>query len=289
MENMGHEVTMNFFNLWNPVILLFVVVVLLLYMRSIVWRKERYSDEEPVSGKQKALFITGMALFYIGQGSPLNFIGQHYLFSAHMLQQSILYLIMPIFILRGLPEWMLVPIQRNKVSYAVLRFFSHPLIAILLFNTLFSIYHVPFVMDNLMAHEFALLGYHAVLLFCAFMMWMPIFTPLTDEEPMSGLKKLAYVFANGVLLTPACALIIFANAPIYSMYQNVNVPFEFLSVLEDQQLGGTLMKIIQEIVYGIVLFVIFRKWYTTERKVEEELSDEPKEGVIYMHESLNKA
>jgi putative membrane protein len=289
MENMGHEVTMNFFNLWNPVILLFVVVVLLLYMRSIVWRKERYSDEEPVSGKQKALFITGMALFYIGQGSPLNFIGHHYLFSAHMLQQSILYLIMPIFILRGLPEWMLGPIQRNKVSYAVLRFFSHPLIAILLFNTLFSIYHVPFVMDNLMAHEFALLGYHVVLLFCAFMMWMPIFTPLTDEEPMSGLKKLAYVFADGVLLTPACALIIFANAPIYSMYQNVNVPFQFLSVLEDQQLGGTLMKIIQEIVYGIVLFVIFRKWYTTERKVEEELSDEPKEGVIYMHESLNKA
>ena len=38
--------------------------------------------------------------------------------------------------------------------------------------------------------------------------------------------------------------------------------------LYDQQLGGVLMKIIQEIVYGTMLFFIFIDWYRKEREKE---------------------
>ena len=76
------------------------------------------------------------------------------------------------------------------------------------------------------------------------MMWFPVFCPLPELNRLNDLKKMAYIFGNGVLLTPACALIIFADSIIYDMYANVTVPFAHLSPLDDQQLGGVIMKII---------------------------------------------
>jgi putative membrane protein len=260
----------GFFDLWNPVLLLLVVVAGFVYGKLVNSNKESIKGAEPVSLRQKLAFYTGLALFYIGQGSPINYIGHHYLFSIHMLQQTILYLTVPIFIWTGLPEWMLRPLVRNRSVHALLSFFTKPLIAIFMFNILLSFYHMPFIMDGLMKHSLWLLGYHLVLMVTAFLMWFPVFGPLPELSRLSDLKKIGYIFANGMLLTPACALIIFSNTLIYEMYTNVNVPFAHLSPLDDQQLGGVLMKIIQEIVYGSVLAYVFFKWYRRERLKEHD-------------------
>ncbi|WP_068776852.1 cytochrome c oxidase assembly protein [Paenibacillus sp. FJAT-26967] len=268
---------MGFFDLWNPVVLLFVVVVGLVYHNLTSPSKAEAEGREPLRTKMRLSFYTGLALFYIGQGSPLSYIGHHYLFSVHMVQQSILYLIMPVFILNGIPDWLIRPIFKNKIAKGILKFVTQPLIAILAFNLLFSIYHLPLIMDALMKNEWMLTGYHTLLLLTAFAMWFPVFGPLKEYANYSGLVKMAYIFGNGILLTPACALIIFADVSLYEMYRNAVVPFSALPLLEDQQLGGVLMKIIQEIVYGTVLAMVFFKWYRTEREQEEELSDEPSE------------
>jgi putative membrane protein len=260
----------GFFDLWNPVLLLLVVVAGFVYGKLVNANKESIKGAEPVSLRQKLAFYTGLMLFYIGQGSPINYIGHHYLFSIHMLQQTILYLTVPIFIWTGLPEWLLRPLVRNRLVHALLSFFTNPLIAIFMFNILLSIYHMPLIMDSLMKHSLWLLGYHLVLMVTAFLMWFPVFGPLPELGRLSDLKKIGYIFANGVLLTPACALIIFSDTLLYEMYTNVTVPFAHLSPLDDQQLGGVLMKIIQEIVYGSVLAYVFFKWYRRERLMEQD-------------------
>jgi putative membrane protein len=273
----------GFFQLWNPVLFLVIVVIGLLYARLAGSWRGSFTDSEPISNGKKLSFYTGLLLFYIGQGSPINFIGHHYLFSFHMLQQTILYLTVPIFIWSGLPAWMLRPVVRNKAIYGLLSFFSRPLIAIFLFNILFSIYHMPFIMDGLMRNEWLHLAYHTILLASGFMMWFPVFCPLPELNRLSELKKIAYIFGNGVLLTPACALIIFADSLLYETYRNAVVPFVYLSPIEDQQLGGVIMKIIQEIVYGSVLAIIFFRWYRSERSSEK---DEYPDGMDH-HESMN--
>lgn len=271
----------GFFDLWSPVILLVVVVVGYVYSRFIAKGNGNFADAKPVSANQKLSFYSGIALFYIGQGSPINYIGHHYLFSVHMLQQTILYLIVPIFIWLGTPAWVLRLVMNNLVIRSVISFFTRPLIALFLFNMLFSIYHMPFIMDNLMKNDVWLFGYHTILLFTAFMMWFPVFSPLPEINRLNDLKKIGYIFGNGLLLTPACALIIFANSTLYDMYANVTVPFAHLSPMDDQQLGGVIMKIIQEIVYGATLAYIFFRWYRRERKEDEAMD------LMEMHESLN--
>jgi putative membrane protein len=280
----------GFFELWNPVLLLVIVVVGYTYRHFVAKGKGNSANIEPVSVSQQISFYVGLTLFYIGQGSPINYIGHHYLFSMHMLQQTILYLIVPICIWLGTPAWMMRSIMKITVIRGIFSFFTRPLIALFLFNMLFSIYHMPLVMDYLMINDLSLFGYHTVLLFTAFMMWFPVFCPLPEMNRLNDLKKMAYIFGNGILLTPACALIIFADTIIYDMYANVTVPFAHLSPLDDQQLGGVLMKIVQEVVYGATLAYIFFRWYRRERKEDDDMDlIEAQEGLNNQGGNWNRA
>ncbi|WP_260115433.1 cytochrome c oxidase assembly protein [Paenibacillus hexagrammi] len=190
----------GFFDLWSPVLLILLIVVGSVYSHFVAKANTSSSEQPPVTRGKKLSFYTGLVLFYIGQGSPIDYIGHHFLFSFHMLEQTMLYLIVPIFIWCGLPDWMVRPVLQSKVIGTVFNFFTRPLIALFMFNMLFSVYHMPFIMDGLMRHEFILLLYHLVLLAAAFIMWYPVFCPVPEFDRMTDLKKIGYIFGNGVLL-----------------------------------------------------------------------------------------
>ena len=90
---------------------------------------------------------------------------------------------------------------------------------------------------------------------------------------MRGWKRLGYIFAGGALLTPACALIIFSDTPMFALYKEGSTLAPILPPLQDQQLGGVLMKIIQEIAYGIALGYNFYLWVAQERAKERNMKD----------------
>ncbi|CAM3499598.1 MULTISPECIES: cytochrome c oxidase assembly factor CtaG [Brevibacillus] len=279
--------TFGFRGTWNPELIVLTVLIGVAYYSFIGPLRHTFPDAEPVSLRQKIMFSAGLLLFYFSLGSPLNVSG-HFLFSAHMLQQSLLYLVMPLLILAGTPKYLF----RYLASYGwirmILKIFTHPLPAVILFNALFSFYHVPFILDlamnNLAMHNLI----HLILLIAAFFMWMPVIAPVPEIHRLTHLQKLAYIFANGVLITPACALIMFAGAPMYDTYLNgptmLCAPFFSAPIdksmftitmdpLEDQRLGGILMKLMQELNYGIVLAYVFTTWYRKER-------DQPDEGLL---------
>lgn len=56
-------------------------------------------------------------------------------------------------------------------------------------------------------------------------MWWQIINNLKEYNTLSVLEKTIYIFANGMLLLPSCALIIFADSPLYQTYsdpENIN-------------------------------------------------------------------
>jgi putative membrane protein len=276
--------------LWSPFFLLFLLCIAVIYMLIVGPWRHKFTDEGPATPKQKAYFLTGIVLLYLCKGSPIDLLG-HLMFSAHMVQMAVLYLIIPQCFILGIPNWLYERMFAVRAVKKTFLFFTKPLIALLLFNGLFSFYHVPLIFDVIKTNAL----YHAVvttaIFIVAFFMWWPLVNKLPQWQTISGLKKVGYIFADGVLLTPACALIIFANSPLYQTYTdpqawltalqlcvpkgtlaslNLTGPQMFLSMspLHDQQLGGVLMKIIQEIVYGTMLFFIFIDWYHKERAKE---------------------
>ncbi|HEY0829084.1 MAG TPA: cytochrome c oxidase assembly factor CtaG [Bacilli bacterium] len=277
----------DFQSLWSPWFMILMMLIIGLYFAMIGPLRHRFSGSAPVGIGKQSLFVTGIILYYIAQGSPLYLLG-HLMFSAHMVSMSLAYLIVPPLILLGLPVWFLRSLINLPAIKKMITFLTHPIFTLLLFNMLFSFYHFPMVFDYIMTHYFIHAVYFMALLAAAFLMWWTIVCPVPEMDRLSELKKMGFIFANGVLLTPACALIIFANTTLYGTFSDphtwadalgycvpANTAFlierfsgpEFFALvppLEDQQLGGVIMKLIQEFVYGTILFFIFYKWYRRE-------------------------
>ncbi|OMP68771.1 cytochrome c oxidase assembly factor CtaG [Domibacillus epiphyticus] len=287
--------------LWSPlfiVILLFMTV--LFFLLTVKWRKN-FIHSEPLTKRQAVLFLTAIVVLFAVKGSPIDLLG-HIMMTYHMIQMGILYLVVPPLLIKAIPWWVWKAVIEMPVIRPVFSFATRPLIALIFFNGLFSFYHIPLIFDFIKMSAVLHSLYTVVLFFFAIFMWWPLVNEQPEGHGLHGLKKVGYIFANGILLTPACALIIFAAAPLYATYTdgstwlkamelcvppstlsglNLSGPelFSNMPPLEDQKTGGIVMKVIQEIVYGVVLAQVFFEWF----RKEEEQADQITEAALARH------
>ncbi|MFJ7728898.1 cytochrome c oxidase assembly factor CtaG [Neobacillus sp. NPDC097160] len=288
--------------LWSPYFLLILVAMTIAYFLITITFRSKFVGSEPLTGKQAALFLTAMILLYAIKGSPLDLMG-HLMFYIHGITMVILVLLIPPLFILSIPQWLWRRILNVKWFNSLFKLFTKPVVAVLLFNGFFSFYHIPIVFDHVMQNRFYHGGYSIVLCVLALFMWWSLISPLPEYQPLSGIKKVAYLFANSMLITPACALIIFSDSSLYatyhdpevwgqvmslcvgpSVFSNLNLSgpelFSSMSLVDDQRLGGVVMKIIQEIIYAVVLAQVFFEWY---RKDQEESEREMKNHILNPH------
>ncbi|MEX2414712.1 MAG: cytochrome c oxidase assembly factor CtaG [Paenibacillaceae bacterium] len=271
--------------LWSPSMLIVVTILAVWYILAVdQFRLRWFKESSPVRKEKKIAMLSGLAIYYLAQGGPLDLLS-HLVFSMHMLSMSLSYLVVPPLIIYGTPDWMLRRVLGVPPIGKIVRNITHPILTLVLFNILFSLYHFPIVLDYVMTNYLVHTIFFIILLVSAFMMWWNVISPLPEYERLTDVQKMGYVFANGVLLTPACALIIFADSTLYATYSDPTVwakalgycvplgsdvilsmfngpgDFAFFPPLDDQQFGGVMMKLMQEIMYGIILFYIFMRWF----------------------------
>ncbi|WP_409305301.1 cytochrome c oxidase assembly factor CtaG [Peribacillus sp. SCS-155] len=286
--------------LWSPYFFVALVLLTIAYFILTTKYRSRFSGSERHTAGQVSLFVTFMVLLYIIKGSPLDLLG-HIMFSAHMVQMAVLYLVMPPLLIISIPNWIWRKLFTLSAFDRIFSFFTKPLIGLLVFNLLFSFYHIPLLFDFIKTDMWIHAIYTSVLFVTAIFMWFPLVNQLEEKQTLTGLYKIGYIFGNGILLTPACGLIIFADNPLYSTFSdpsawskamelcvpssslaglNLSGPelFNGLPLMDDQQLGGVLMKVIQEVVYGVVLGYIFFAWY---RKENNDNKIDPLSGEGY--------
>lgn len=282
----------SFDEIWDVSMIFVTLFMAVLYLLLTGPLRNYFSGTEQVPLYKKVIFIVGLTVFYLAEG-PLDLMG-HLMFSAHMLKQALLYLVMPPLLYLGTPRWFYQPLLKLPSLAKVIRVITNPVLSVLLFNGLFSLYHMPMVFDNVMVNFAYYNIYHDLLLISAFIMWWPFFCPIKELNSLSHLKKLALLLANSFVLTPACALIIFAGEPMYQTFTDPNMwaqalsfclpagstldlagisgpqLFSMFTPLHDQQLGGVIMKLVQEIVNGTMLSYILIQWIKREKAREKE-------------------
>lgn len=276
--------------LWSPTMLIAVTIIAVLYVLAVdQFRTKWFKDSSSVPIGKKIAMLSGLAIYYFAQGGPLDLLG-HLVFSMHMLSMSLSYLVVPPLIIYGTPDWMLKRVLGVPQIGKFVRSITNPILTLVLFNILFSMYHLPSVLDYVMTHFVVHKLFFATLLISAFMMWWNVVCPLPEYTRLNEVKKMGYIFANGVLLTPACALIIFAESTLYATYSDPAVwaealgycvplgsdvilsmfngpgEFGFMPPLDDQQFGGVMMKLMQEVMYGAILFYIFMNWFRKDKQ-----------------------
>ncbi|MFD2681110.1 cytochrome c oxidase assembly factor CtaG [Bacillus seohaeanensis] len=287
----------GFFALWSPFFLVAILFMTVVYfLITIKWRNS-FKESRRLSWKEASFFIAAMLILYTAEGSPVDVLSG-ILFSMHMTQMALLFLVCTPLLILGIPDWVWKSVIDLPVVKPIMKFMSKPLIALISFNAIFSIYHIPLVFDNVRTDATLHGIYTSVLFILSFFMWWKLLSKVDGQSGLSGLKKMGYILGSAVLLTPACGLIIFANDPLYATYYDSStwlqalalcVPIDTLQglslsgpevftsmpLIDDQQLGGVIMKIIQEIVFGIVLANLFFQWYRKDQEEQQELSYDP--------------
>src|SRR6266540_6388024 len=69
--------------------------------------RERIAPGESYPRSRAWMFYSSLAIFYFAVGSPLDQIGERFLFSVHMLQHQLLIYPAAILFLLGIPAWMI--------------------------------------------------------------------------------------------------------------------------------------------------------------------------------------
>lgn len=206
-------------------------------------------------------FYSALVIFYLAVGSPLDQIGERFLFSAHMLQHQLLVYPAAILFLLGLPSWMIDPAIDRPGVRPLLRFLFHPVVCGTLYSTVVSLWHMPYFYDWALRDKFVHVLEHLMFFGAALLYWWPMLSPSRVLPPISYGAQMLYFFAVLVGMTPVFAYITFSHEILYPTYEYAPRLIADFSPADDQLLAGASMKLVGMFVALGAVAVSFFRWY----------------------------
>lgn len=241
-----------------------------------------------VTKRQVSWFAGAILMLWVASDYPIHDIGEKYLYSAHMLQHMMLSYFLPPMVLLATPEWLLRLLIGKDRIYAVLKWLCHPVVAGLAFNLTVMVTHIPGVVNN--SVESAPLHYllHVLVVATGLLMWMPVIGPF-HELRIGDFPKMIYLFAQSVVPTVPAGWLVFAESAVYKVYDIPTRMFG-LSVQDDQQLAGAIMKtggsIFLWTVIGVLFFRNFNKQFRSENNPHSYRREPPVSAADVAKEDL---
>lgn len=234
------------------------------YMLCVGPYRDRIPGSRPVPARKCVAFSAGVLVLFVALATPLDTIGDEYLFTAHMVQHLLLTLGAAPLLLLGLPGWLLRDLLAETHLTGFVRWARHPLVAFFGFNVVFSLAHVPSFYELTLANLPLHAAEHLVFVGTAMLMWMPVLSPVPDiVPPYPELGQVLYLFLQTVPASLLGALLSTTSSAFYPTY--VLAPrITALSPIDDQQLGGLLMWVGGGVYFLIATGVVFFAWASRE-------------------------
>ena len=232
----------------------------------------RTSGPRGVGRRHLAAFIASVVVLLVALVSPLDGLGEDYLFSAHMVQHLLLGDIAPLLLLLSLSRVIMRPVTRRltSVERAMGRFAS-PLTGLVAWLFLMYLWHVPALYDAALHHAGIHLLEHLSFFTAGVAIWWPLVQPVPMRRPLTGLRPVGYVGAAKFGLAALGLYLTWSGTAIYTYYEHVPRIWG-LSPIEDQNVGGAIMMAEQSLTFVIVLVAVFVRMLV--RSEEEELRRE---------------
>ncbi len=230
-----------------------------IYLLAVGPMRRYLAPEEPWEWKRVASFFTGLFFLLIAVATPIDSIGEKYLFSVHMLQHVLLILLIPPFFILGCPKWLANLLFRMEGIGRILRFLVHPVVACVVFNATLLLWHIPFFYELALRDKLLHLFEHVCFVVAGVFMFWPLLGQ-SDETPLLPQPlKLLYILAVNIGQLPLFAFITFATTVFYPTYE-LAPRITDLSPLDDQVLGGVIMKLAAGVFMFGGLIVCFYRW-----------------------------
>jgi len=224
---------------------------------------------------QQSYFFIALILLFIVKGTPLDVIGTNYLFSAHVLQLSILYFIIIPLVILSLPTTLLRRFIWNHRMRFTVNLLANPWWTLIAFNGLLSIYLIPTVFNFIHSHIVLSVLAQLILFINATFMWWVIVHPLPEIKGLSHLMRAFYIFLASLALFPIGFYYVIIQKPLFPVYMEMErVLIPAFTAIYDQQAAGGILKIAQLGSYSIALLIILFAWARIEEKKEGTIDEE---------------
>ncbi len=277
MVDIGLRFWLTQWNL-NPSILIGTAIVMGVYLYAVGLLRKPYRLIDGVTRRHVIYFYLGVLVIFFALVSPIDEIGDRYLFSVHMVQHLLLTIVGPPLLLLGTPEVVLKPLIRKRSIFLIARVLTNPFVAFFLFNADFWLWHIPTLYDATLTNEGIHILEHSTFIVFGVINWWPMFSPLPEELPRLSIGgQVLYLFLGGMPMVALGAGLTFAG-PLYAPY--LQAPRVWgLSPVTDQQLGGLIMWVPSNIVYIIIVSALFIRWMQQQeakqrsREAEEDLEE----------------
>jgi cytochrome c oxidase assembly factor CtaG len=189
--------------------------------------------------------------------SPLDGLGDEYLFSAHMLQHVLLGDVAPLLILLSLSRVILRPVTRRLTTVERrLGPLATPAGCIVIWLTLMYVWHIPALYDAATEHPLIHLVEHVSFFGAGLALWWPLIEPIPMRRPLTGLQPVGYIFTAKAALAVLGVYLTWSTSSIYPYYQDTPRIWG-LSPIEDQNVAGVIMMVEQSLTLAIVLVALF--------------------------------
>jgi len=240
----------------DPLVLAPLAVLVAIYVRR--FRRARAEEGGRGAGARQAVaFVAGMLALLAALATPLDGLGEDYLFSAHMLQHVLLGDLAPALLLLSLSRVILRPVTRRLMRVErALGPFASPWTGIALWMGLMYLWHVPAMYEAAIEDPLVHLLEHASFFTAGVAVWWPLVAPVPMRRPLKGLWPLAYIGTAKFGLAALGLYFTWSTNVLYDYYEGVPRIWG-LSAVDDQNAGGAIMMVEQSLTFVIALVVLF--------------------------------
>ena len=234
------------------------------------WVRARKSRPIELPRWRAAAFLFGVVCVFIAISSPLDTLGESFLFM-HMAQHFVLMSIAPpllvlgspvVPLLRGMPRAiirLIGPLFHNQWMHVLPPHPQRTAFAWLAMNIAYVGWHIP------AAYEFALQSEgwhdveHACFLFTSVLFWWPVVRPWPSRRMGSPWVLIPYLASADLVNTGLSAFLCFSGRVVYPSYAEAQRPI-LLSALNDQIAAVAFMWVFGSLVFLIPVAAIIVGW-----------------------------
>jgi cytochrome c oxidase assembly factor CtaG len=272
---MAADVTPHIVWLNDPAVLAPLALLAFVYIRR--FRRARAEAGGRGAGPLQAFAFAGCMLALLAAlASPIDGLGEDYLFSLHMLQHVLLGDVAPLLLLLSLSRVIMRPLTRRLMRVErALGPFAHPLTGIALWLVLMYFWHIPAMYDAALNHPLVHVLEHFCFFTAGIAVWWPLIQPVPMRHRLTGLQPLAYIGAAKVGLAVLGLYLTWSTTVFYPYYETVPRIWG-LTAIQDQNMGGAIMMVEQSITFVTVLAWVFVRMLSSseaEQRRRERLED----------------
>jgi len=220
---------------------------------------------QPTPARQRRLFLSGVALLWIGSEWPMHDLSEGYLYSAHMVQHMLYSLVAAPLLVAGTPAWLLRTVLRPRWVWRGFRVVTRPLVALLVFNAVLLFTHWPAVVETSVGSEVIHFSLHLLVVASAYLMWWPVVSPLPELPPIAPPAQMLYLFVQSLAPTIPASFLTFGHEPLYPIYATFPRIWG-MSALTDQLVAGLIMKLVGGMILWVVIAAVFFRWANREQR-----------------------